>query len=149
MVFPELIKPQLAGVAGEVPILLYWADEEQVIAINGQGPAPKNATIEWFKEHRYPMIPGLGFCMGTRAQMLYLDPDHVECLEPGKKPSTTLTPSLVTDDNEPYMTFGTPGGDRQDQRSLQFFLNYVDFGMNLQESLDALTIHINHFPASF
>jgi len=96
-----------------------------------------------------PIIPGLGFCMGTRAQMLHLDPDHVEKLEPGKKPSTTLTPSLVTDDSSPYMTFGTPGGDRQDQWTLQFFLNYVDFGMNLQESLEEPTIHVNHFPASF
>jgi gamma-glutamyltranspeptidase/glutathione hydrolase len=87
--------------------------------------------------------------MGTRAQMMYLNPNHVECLEPGKRPSTTLTPSLVMKDGEPYMTFGTPGGDRQDQWSLQFFLNYEEFGMNIQKSLDAPSIHINHFPASF
>jgi gamma-glutamyltranspeptidase/glutathione hydrolase len=96
-----------------------------------------------------PIIPGLGFCMGTRGQMFYLDPEHVECLEPGKKPSTTLTPSLVMKEDNPFMTFGTPGGDNQDQWTLQFFLNYVDFGMNIQEALDAPTIHINHFPGSF
>lgn len=96
-----------------------------------------------------PLIPGLGFPMGTRAQMLHLDPNHVERLEPGKKPSTTLTPSLVMKDGRPYMVFGTPGGDRQDQWTLQFFLNHVEFGMNVQEALDAPTVHSNHFPASF
>jgi gamma-glutamyltranspeptidase/glutathione hydrolase len=96
-----------------------------------------------------PIIPPLGFCMGTRAQMLHLDPNHVEKLEPGKKPSTTLTPSLVTKDGKPYMTFGTPGGDQQDQWTLQLFLNHVDFGMDIQLALDQPTVHSRHFPASF
>jgi len=96
-----------------------------------------------------PVIPGLGFPMGTRGMMLHLDPDHVEKLEPGKKPSTTLTPSLVMRAGEPYMVFGTPGGDRQDQWSLQFFLNHIDFGMNVQLALDQPTVHTDHFPGSF
>jgi len=96
-----------------------------------------------------PLVPGLGFPMGTRGQMLHLDPDHAESLEPGKRPSTTLTPSLVTKDDEQFMVFGTPGGDKQDQWTLQFFLNYVVFDMNIQEALDAPTVHTSHFPASF
>lgn len=96
-----------------------------------------------------PLVPGLGFPMGTRGQMFHLDPEHVECLEPGKRPSTTLTPSLVTRNGEQYMVFGTPGGDKQDQWTLQFFLNYVIFGMSVQEALDAPTVHTSHFPASF
>lgn len=96
-----------------------------------------------------PVVPGLGFPMSTRGQMLHLDPNHIEKLEPGKKPSTTLTPSLVMKDGKPYMVFGTPGGDNQDQWTLQFFLNHVDFGMNIQLSLDQPTIHINHMPGSF
>jgi gamma-glutamyltranspeptidase/glutathione hydrolase len=96
-----------------------------------------------------PVIPGLGFCMGTRGQMFHLDPCHAERLEPGKKPSTTLTPSLVMREGEPYMVFGTPGGDRQDQWTLQFFLNHVDFEMNVQLALDQPTVHINHMPGSF
>lgn len=96
-----------------------------------------------------PIIPDLGFCMGTRAQMLHLDPGHVERLEPGKRPSATLTPSLVTRGGSPYMVFGTPGGDRQDQWTLQFFLNHVDFNMNIQLALDMPTIHSAHFPYSF
>ena len=73
--------------------------------------------------------------------MLHLDPNHVEKLEPEKKPSTTLTPSLVMKDRKPYMVFGTPGGDNQDQWTLQFFLNHVDFGMNIQQAVSARRFH--------
>jgi gamma-glutamyltranspeptidase/glutathione hydrolase len=96
-----------------------------------------------------PLVPGLGFPTSTRAQFMHLDPNHVEALKPGKRPSTTLTPSLVTKNGTQYMVFGTPGGDKQDQWTLQFFLNYVEFGMNIQEALDAPTAHTSHFPASF
>ena len=96
-----------------------------------------------------PLVPGLGFPLGTRGQFFHLDPGHVERLEPGKKPSTTLTPSLALKEGRQYMVFGTPGGDRQDQWTLQFFLNHLEFGMNVQEALDAPTVHSNHFPASF
>jgi gamma-glutamyltranspeptidase/glutathione hydrolase len=96
-----------------------------------------------------PIIPGLGFCMNTRGQMFHLDPGHVERLEPGKKPSTTLSPSLVMKEGEPYLTFGTPGADQQDQWTLQFFLNHVDFGMDIQLALDKPTVHSTHFPGSF
>jgi len=96
-----------------------------------------------------PIIPGLGFCMNTRAQMFHLDASHIERLEPGKKPSTTLSPSLVMKEEEPYLTFGTPGADQQDQWTLQFFLNHVDFGMDIQLALDKPTVHTTHFPGSF
>ena len=96
-----------------------------------------------------PVVPGLGFPIGTRAQMFHLDRNHVERLEPGKRPSTTLTPSLVTKEGDPYMVFGTPGGDMQDQWTSQFLLNYVVFEMNIQEALDAPTVHTTHVPGSF
>jgi gamma-glutamyltranspeptidase/glutathione hydrolase len=96
-----------------------------------------------------PVVPGLGFPMGTRAQMFNLDPAHPNCLAPGKRPRTTLTPSLVLKNGRPWMVFGTPGGDQQDQWTLQFFLNVVDFGMNLQEAIDRPTFHTVHFPSSF
>ena len=75
--------------------------------------------------------------------------DCLKTAEPRKRPRATLTPSLVTKNGDPFMVFGTPGGDAQDQWTLQFFLNYVDFGMNLQEALDAATVHSVHFPSSF
>ena len=96
-----------------------------------------------------PVIKGLGFPLGTRGQMFYLNPDRPNALAPRKRPRATLTPSLVTKNGDPFMVFGTPGGDAQDQWTLQFFLNYVDFGMDLQESLDAATVHSVHFPSSF
>jgi gamma-glutamyltranspeptidase / glutathione hydrolase len=60
-----------------------------------------------------------------------------------------LTPSLAMRDGRPHMVFGTPGGDQQDQWTLQFFLNVVDFGMDLQEAIDAPSFHTQHFPSSF
>jgi gamma-glutamyltranspeptidase/glutathione hydrolase len=96
-----------------------------------------------------PVIRGLGFPLGTRGQMFYLNPKRPNALAPRKRPRATLTPSLVTRQSEPFMVFGTPGGDAQDQWTLQFFLNHVDFGMNLQEALDAPTVHSLHFPSSF
>ena len=96
-----------------------------------------------------PVIPGLGFCLGTRAQMFTLTPGLPNSLAPGKRPRTTLTPSLALRDGEPYLAFGTPGGDQQDQWTLAFFLRHVLFGMNLQEAIDAPAFHTRHFPSSF
>jgi gamma-glutamyltranspeptidase/glutathione hydrolase len=96
-----------------------------------------------------PVIPGLGFPLGTRGQMFYLNPNRPNALAPGKRPRCTLTPSLVTRNGEPVMVFGTPGGDNQDQWTLQFFLNHVEFGMDPQEAIDAPTVHSAHFPSSF
>jgi gamma-glutamyltranspeptidase/glutathione hydrolase len=96
-----------------------------------------------------PVIPGCGFPLGTRGQMFYLNAARPNALKPHKRPRATLTPSLVTRNGEPWMVFGTPGGDSQDQWTLQLFLNVVDFGMNIQEALDAPTVDSVHFPSSF
>lgn len=96
-----------------------------------------------------PVLEGLGFPLGTRGQLFYLDEAHANALEPGKRPRTTLTPSLALRNGQPWLAFGTPGGDMQEQWSLQFFLNVVDFGMDLQQALDAPTVHTTHFPSSF
>jgi gamma-glutamyltranspeptidase/glutathione hydrolase len=96
-----------------------------------------------------PVVPGLGFPLGTRGQMFYLNAGRPNALAPHKRPRATLTPTLVTRNGEPYLAFGTPGGDAQDQWTLQFFLNYVDFGMNIQAALDAPAVDSLHFPSSF
>ena len=96
-----------------------------------------------------PVIAGLGFPLGTRGQMFYLNPARPNALQPRKRPRATLTPTMVTRDGAPFMAFGTPGGDGQDQWTLQFFLNYVEFGLDLQQALDAPTVHTTHFPSSF
>ncbi len=96
-----------------------------------------------------PVVPGLGFCLGTRAQMFTLTPGLPATIAPGKRPRTTLTPGLALRDGEPYMAFGTPGGDQQDQWALQFFLNHTRFGMNLQQAIDFPAFHSAHMPSSF
>ncbi|MDX1814995.1 MAG: gamma-glutamyltransferase family protein, partial [Thermodesulfobacteriota bacterium] len=101
----------------------------------------------WFRSS--PVIEGLGFPLGTRMQMFYLDKGHANALSPGKRPRTTLTPTIVLKGGRPFMALGTPGADQQDQWSLQFFLNCVDFGMDMQVAVDAPTFHTSHFPASF
>jgi gamma-glutamyltranspeptidase/glutathione hydrolase len=99
--------------------------------------------------HSSPVIPGLGFCLGTRAQMFSLTPGLANTVAPGRRPRTTLTPSMALRDGSPYLAFGTPGGDQQDQWTLAFFLRHVVHGMNLQEAIDAPAFHTDHFPSSF
>lgn len=96
-----------------------------------------------------PAIPALGFSLTTRLQMTWLDEGLPNTVTPGVAPCTTLSPSLALRDGEPYMVFGTPGGDQQDQWSPAFFLRHAVHGMNLQEAIDAPAWHIDHFPASF
>ena len=96
-----------------------------------------------------PLIPELGFCLGNRGQMFWLEEHSPSTLVPGKLPRTTLSPSLALKNEKPYMVFGTPGGDQQDQWSTIMFLHHADHGMNLQEAIDAPSFHSEHFPGSF
>lgn len=141
-----LLEPQSNGIGGEVPTLIYSAKERRVYAISGVGWTPAAFTIEWCREHGIDLIPGDGYLPACVPAVVGT---WATALAPHKRPRATLTPSLVLKDGEPFMVFGTPGGDCQDQWTLQFFLNYVDFGMTLQEALDAPTVHSLHFPSSF
>jgi gamma-glutamyltranspeptidase / glutathione hydrolase len=96
-----------------------------------------------------PVIPELGFGLGTRGQMFWLEENHPASLKPGKRPRTTLSPTLALRDGEPYLAWGSPGGDQQDQWTTQFFLRHVHGGLNLQEAIDAPAWHSEHFPISF
>ena len=93
----------------------------------------------------------------TRARLL---PRHADAdvlarrgtaveFEPGKRPRSTLSPSMAFKDGEPYMAFGTPGGDQQDQWSTLMLVHHVDHGMNLQEAIDCPAFHTEHQPSSF
>jgi gamma-glutamyltranspeptidase/glutathione hydrolase len=96
-----------------------------------------------------PTIPGLGFALGTRAQMFWLKPGLPSSLAPGKRPRTTLSVSLLYRDGKAYGSFGTPGGDQQDQWSSVFFLRHAHHAMNLQSAIDAPMFHNDHMPSSF
>jgi gamma-glutamyltranspeptidase/glutathione hydrolase len=96
-----------------------------------------------------PVVPGLGFCLGTRGQMFWLTPGLPNSLAPRKRPRTTLSPSFALRDGRPWMAFGTPGGEQQDQWSLIFFLRMVHHRMNIQQAIDAPSFHTEHWPSSF
>jgi len=96
-----------------------------------------------------PIIPALGFCLGSRAQMYTLDPEHPSALGEGRRPRTTLSPTMALRDGKAYLAWGSPGGDQQDQWIPQMFLRHVHAGMNLQEAIDAPAFHTEHFPQSF
>ncbi|MFH8761288.1 gamma-glutamyltransferase family protein [Streptomyces althioticus] len=101
-----------------------------------------------------PVVPELGFPLGTRLQMTWLEEGLPNSLTPGRRPRTTLTPSLALRDGVPVMAFGTPGGDQQDQWQLHFFLAVtlrakVRGGLDLQGAIDAPNWHNDSFPGSF
>jgi gamma-glutamyltranspeptidase / glutathione hydrolase len=96
-----------------------------------------------------PVIPDLGFCLGTRAQMFWLEEGLPNSLEPGKRPRTTLSPTLVGRGGDPYLALGTPGGDQQDQWTLQVLLGHLHFDLDLQAAIDAPNHHTEAFPSSF
>lgn len=96
-----------------------------------------------------PIVPGLGFCLNSRAQMFWLEDGAPTSLAPGRRPRTTLTPGFALSPDGAKLAFGTPGGDQQDQWQLQFFLRHAVHGMNLQQAIDTPVIHTTHFPSSF
>ncbi|GAB3674477.1 gamma-glutamyltransferase family protein [Saccharopolyspora tripterygii] len=96
-----------------------------------------------------PTIPELGFCLGSRAQMFWLEEGLPNSLVPGKRPRITLSPSLALRGGVPALAFGTPGGDQQDQWQSCFWLAHVRGGLDLQAAIDAPAWHTTAFPRSF
>ena len=96
-----------------------------------------------------PTIPELGFCLGSRMQMFWLEEGLPSSLAPGRRPRTTLTPTLVLQEGRPVMACGSPGGDQQEQWQLVFLLSHLVQGKSLQEAIDAPSFHTTSLPASF
>ena len=96
-----------------------------------------------------PAIPELGFCLGTRLQMTWLEPGTPSTLSPGKRPRTTLTPTLVLRDGQAITALGSPGGDQQDQWQLPYLLRTIVGGYSPQQAIDAPTFHTTSMPGSF
>jgi gamma-glutamyltranspeptidase / glutathione hydrolase len=96
-----------------------------------------------------PTIPELGFCLGSRLQMFWVEEGLPSSLAPGLRPRTTLTPTLVLRDGQPVLACGSPGGDQQDQWQLLFLLRHLGGGMDLQEAIDAPAWDTTSFPSSF
>jgi gamma-glutamyltranspeptidase/glutathione hydrolase len=96
-----------------------------------------------------PTIPELGFCLGSRLQMCWLDEGLPATLRPGRRPRTTLSPTLVLRDGKPVLACGTPGGDQQEQWQLPFLLHHLVHGRDLQDAIEAPSFHTNSMPSSF
>jgi gamma-glutamyltranspeptidase/glutathione hydrolase len=133
---------------GAIPARSWGAGTTHVDAADRRGNViaitPSGA---WLRSS--PVADALGFPLGTRLQTFYLDEGHPNALAPRKRPRTTLTPSLAVMGDGRWIAFGTQGGDQQDQWTLQFFLNLADFGMNLQEAIEAPRYSCMHAPSSF
>ncbi|MBI0435587.1 gamma-glutamyltransferase family protein [Roseomonas sp. KE0001] len=96
-----------------------------------------------------PAIPELGCCLGTRGQMFWLDESLPNGLRPGKRPRTTLSPGMALRDGRPWMAFGTPGGEQQDQWQPIMLTRMIDHGLTIQQAIDAPSFHTEHWPSSF
>ena len=96
-----------------------------------------------------PIVPGLGFIVSSRGSQTWLDPEHPSALAPGKRPRLTPNPALAMRNGKPLMPFGTPGGDVQPQSMVQLFLNVFEFGMDVQQAVEAPRFSTWSFPNSF
>ncbi len=96
-----------------------------------------------------PAIPGLGFCLGSRCQMFWLEDGLPNSLRPGQRPRTTLSPAMVLKDGRAWMAFGTPGGEQQDQWQPLMLLRMLYHSMGIQQAIDAPAFHSEHWISSF
>ena len=134
--YDERVRKATAGDTCHIDVIDQWGNMVSATPSGG-----------WLQSS--PVIPELGFGLTTRGQMFWLEEGLPASLAPGKRPRTTLSPSLAYRDGKPYMVWGTPGGDQQDQWTVVQFLRHVEHGMNLQASIDCPLFHSAHFPSSF
>ncbi|MEM6725654.1 MAG: gamma-glutamyltransferase [Bacteroidota bacterium] len=121
-------------------------DTSQVVVIDSSGNAIAITPSDFPMS---PMIPGTGLTLGIRMTQFRLEPEHINHLEPGKRPRITPHAAMIFKNGEFYMAFNTPGGDMQAQALVQVFLNHVVFGMNIQEAINAPRLRSENFPSSF
>ncbi|MDH3662254.1 MAG: gamma-glutamyltransferase family protein [Alphaproteobacteria bacterium] len=168
----EQMRPSdLPGAAERLEALLHLSGVEDAAEIGGGEPtfadigAPGGDTCHLDVVDRFgnlvsatpsggwlqssPAVPGLGFNLTTRGQMFWLDETQPSSLAPGKRPRTTLTPTLITKDGRPWIGMGTPGGDQQDQWTLTVLLHHLHHAMNMQAAIDCPIFHSVDMISSF
>ncbi|MBL4646549.1 MAG: gamma-glutamyltransferase, partial [Rhizobiales bacterium] len=144
--------PVSAGVGGGEPTMAHLGnrsgDTVHIDVVDRWGNmVSATPSGGWLKSN--PVIPGLGVPLNSRAQMFWLEEGRPTSLAPGRRPRTTLSPSMARAPDGTRLAFGTPGGDQQDQWQLSFLLRLVHHGMNLQEAIEAPLFHTGHLQASF
>jgi gamma-glutamyltranspeptidase/glutathione hydrolase len=141
-------EPLLDETRAQSPVAPRHGDTCHVCAIDAAGNmVAATPSGGWLQAS--PIIPALGFALGTRGQMFWLDENHPNALAPGKRPRTTLSPSMALRGGEPFLAFGTPGGDQQDQWPLHFLLRLLHGRGDLQTTIDLPAFHSEHFIGSF
>ena len=139
-------QPAMTG-QSSVPENLRASDTTCVNVIDGAGnlfsATPSGAWLP-------AVVAGdTGVLLGQRMQSFLLEANHPNVLEPHKRPRITLTPTLVMKDGKPFAVLSTPGGDNQDQSLIQVLLNITEFGMNVQEAVEAARFQTLHLVSSF
>ena len=123
------------------------ADTSYICAVDRWGNAFSATPSDGFGGA--PIVPGLGFMVSARGAQSWLDEDHPCSLAPGKRPRLTPNPAMAFKDGKPWLPFGTPGGDVQPQSMVQLFLNVAEFGMDVQQAIEAPRASTWSFPNSF
>jgi gamma-glutamyltranspeptidase/glutathione hydrolase len=121
-------------------------DTSQLVVVDGQGNAIVMTPSDFPKS---PMPPGTGINLGDRMTQFRLDPNHVNALQPGKRPRITPHAVIVFKDGRFFMAYSTPGGDMQAQALVQVFLNMEIFGMDIQQAVSAPRFYSISAPSSF
>jgi len=143
-----LSEPSTTAGAGLGEPTVQWGDTCHVDVVDRWGNIiSATPSGGWLQSS--PTIPELGFCLGSRLQMTWLDEGLPATLTPGRRPRTTLSPTLVLRDGRPVLACGTPGGDQQDQWQLPFLLHHLVGGKALQDAIEAPSFHTTSMPSSF
>ncbi|GAB4425127.1 MAG: gamma-glutamyltransferase family protein [Anaerolineales bacterium] len=121
-------------------------DTSQLVVVDAQGNAVVITPSDFPKS---PMLPGTGINLGDRMTQFRLDPEHINALEPGKRPRITPHAVVVFKDGKFFMAYSTPGGDMQAQALVQVFLNMEVFGMDIQQAISAPRFYSISAPSSF
>jgi gamma-glutamyltranspeptidase/glutathione hydrolase len=167
----SLIDPAIASMAERPgnpwqsePLLAGGGNIASPVTLRSQGESPDTTCVNavdkdgnlfssapssaWFLGGAF-IAGDTGVPLGNRMQAFVLDENHPDLVQPGKRPRTTLSPTVVLHNGKPYLALSSPGGDSQDQQALQVFLNMAVFGMRPQEANEAPRIDSHHYHASF
>jgi gamma-glutamyltranspeptidase/glutathione hydrolase len=142
---PRRGKPLLDKVAARRGLGGPSSDTTTCVVADGQGNVIAATPSGWSGV----LVGNTGVWLGSRLQSFNTWQGHPNCIEPGKRPRITLSPTLVLKDGKPALAISVAGGDGQDQAGLQMLLDAIDFHLTPAESVTALRFGTNHLLGSF
>ncbi len=133
----QLIKPETAMAFPKPGVALTGSDTVYIAAADSHGNVASLVSSIFTPFGSGMVAPGTGIALQNRGCSFSLDPDHPNCLAPGKRPMHTIIPGMLMKNKQLQMAFGVMGGDMQPQGHAQLLCNIIDHDMNLQEAVDA------------